>query len=420
LPDVFGRHESAFWFRPSLGVHDPFTIRSLVLESGSARLLWLAVDLVGIDPTLVSELRERLARHGLGGLSVIASASHTHSGPGAYGDSALFGFLAVDRRSAVVRERILGGLERAAREADERKAPASVAWGRTEVTDIADSRLQEALDPELGVLKVTRPDGSPVAIVWNYAIHGTALGRDNFLLSGDLMGEASARLERQLGVPALFVNGAVGDVSPRPRGWPGVKVAGEALALGAMRAWATAGGGTDDLEIAQSRVALPEPTAALRNCARGWAPGWMILGLSGAVPSSSEIVAVSVGRTAWVTIPGELDTRLGMQVKAPRPDGVEHVFIAGVSNDYLGYFLAPENYRRPSYVACASLYGERGGEIVRDAALAALNQLTRPRARRASRPLERTGRRADRDQTMTAVAPGGDGAGRDAALRRAR
>ena len=146
----------------------------------------------------------------------------------------------------------------------------------------------------------------------------------------------------------------------------------------------------------------------------------MILGLSGAVPSSSEIVAVSVGRTAWVTIPGELDTRLGMQVKAPRPDGVEHVFIAGVSNDYLGYFLAPENYRRPSYVACASLYGERGGEIVRDAALAALNQLTRPRARRASRPLERTGRRADRDQTMTAVAPRGDGAGRDAALRRAR
>ena len=55
--------------------------------------------------------------------------------------------------------------------------------------------------------------------MWNYAIHGTALGRDNFLLSGDLMADASLRLERELGVPALFVNGAVGDVSPRPRGW---------------------------------------------------------------------------------------------------------------------------------------------------------------------------------------------------------
>jgi hypothetical protein len=400
FPDVFGRHPFAFWFRPSTGVHDQFTVRSLVLESGSSRLLWLAVDLVGIDPTLVSELRERLERRGLGGLTVIASASHTHSGPGAYGDSALFGFLAIDRRSPAVRQRILDGLERAARDAEAGKAPAGVAWGRTEVKDITDSRLQEALDPELGVLKVTRPDGRPVAIVWNYAIHGTALGRDNFLLSGDLMGEASARIERQLGVPALFVNGAVGDVSPRPRGWPGVKAAGDALALGAMRAWAAAGNGSDDLEIARSPVALPEPTAALRNCARGWAPAWMILGLSGAVRSSSEIVAVAIGRTAWVTIPGELDTRLGMQVKAARLDGVERVFVAGVSNDYLGYFLAPENYRRPSYVACASLYGERGGEIVRDAALAVLDRLRGPRARRAARPRRRastsSGSRADR------------------------
>ena len=52
-----------------------------------------------------------------------------------------------------------------------------------------------------------------------------------------------------------------------------------------------------------------------------------------------------------------------------------HVFIAGLANDYLGYFLTPASYRRPSYVACGSLYGERGGEIVRDAALAALRRL---------------------------------------------
>jgi hypothetical protein len=52
-----------------------------------------------------------------------------------------------------------------------------------------------------------------------------------------------------------------------------------------------------------------------------------------------------------------------------------HVFIAGLANDYLGYFLTPASYRRQSYIACGSLYGERGGEIVRDAALAALRRL---------------------------------------------
>ena len=52
-----------------------------------------------------------------------------------------------------------------------------------------------------------------------------------------------------------------------------------------------------------------------------------------------------------------------------------HTFVAGVSNDYLGYFLTPEHYRQPSYIACASLYGERGGETVREAAIAALGRL---------------------------------------------
>jgi hypothetical protein len=326
-----------------------------------------------------------LARRGLGYAAVIASASHTHSGPGAYADSALFGFLAIDRRSAPVRERILEGLERAAREAEARKGPATVAWGRTEVRDVADSRVRERLDPELGALRVARPDGRPVALVWNYAIHGTALGRDNFLLSGDLMGEASARLERELGAPALFVNGAVGDVSPRPRGWPGVTAAGEALAAGALRAWAGAGAGSRTIEVARARLTLPAPTVALRNCLGGWAPGWMTLGLSAAVPSTSEIIAVSVGRTGWVTIPGELDTRLGTAIKAAGRGRFDRVFIAGVSNDYLGYFLAPEHYRRPSYIACGSLYGERGGEIVRDAALAALERLTGSKETRPSR-----------------------------------
>src|SRR5262249_61510952 len=50
LPDVLGRYPYAFWFRPSVGVHDPIKIRGLVLESGHARVLWLALDLVGIDP----------------------------------------------------------------------------------------------------------------------------------------------------------------------------------------------------------------------------------------------------------------------------------------------------------------------------------------------------------------------------------
>jgi hypothetical protein len=101
-----------------------------------------------------------------------------------------------------------------------------------------------------------------------------------------------------------------------------------------------------------------------------------MLGLTGVLPASAELVALALGETAWVSIPGELETRLGLDVKQSVRERFRQVFIAGVANDYLGYLVTPAAYRRPSYIACGSLYGERGGEIVRDAAIAALRRLT--------------------------------------------
>jgi neutral ceramidase len=376
LPDVLRLHPHAFWFRPSRGVHDPVKARALALDDGRNRLAWLAVDLVGTDPSLIAELRDRLARAGLAYSALIVSASHTHSGPGAYAESAVFAFVALDRRSPEVRARILDALERAVREADARRAPARVGAGVGEVSGVARSRLRAPLDPALGVLKVVAADGRPIALLWNYAIHGTALGRDNLLVSGDLMAEASARIERHLGAPALFVNGAVGDVSPAGRGWRGASEIGERLAREALAIWERI---TPDAEagltIAAGRAALPAPTLSARNCLGRWVPGWVRLGLGTALPRSAEMMAVGIGRSGWVTIPGELETRLGLDVKAAGGGRFDHVFVAGVSNDYLGYFLGAEAYARPSYIACASLYGERGGELLRDAAVALLARL---------------------------------------------
>jgi hypothetical protein len=100
------------------------------------------------------------------------------------------------------------------------------------------------------------------------------------------------------------------------------------------------------------------------------------------MPSTTELIAVRIGQTGWVTIPGELETRLGADIKARAGEWFSQVLIAGVSNDYLGYFLVPADYRRPSYIACGSLYGERGGEILRDSAANALKRLGQASARR--------------------------------------
>src|SRR5262249_11158393 len=198
----------------------------------------------------------------------------TPSGPGAYSESRLFGFLALDRLAPEVRARLLDGMEAAAREAERRREPARAVSGRAPVAGVAQSRLKQPLDPELGMLKVTGASGRPIALVWSYAVHGTALGRRNLLLSGDLMAEASARLERETGAPALFVNGAAADVSPLRHGWAGAEWVGAALADGALALWRELGeGGDAQLASQVARVRLPRPALSARNCLAGWAPG---------------------------------------------------------------------------------------------------------------------------------------------------
>jgi len=83
-----------------------------------------------------------------------------------------------------------------------------------------------------------------------------------------------------------------------------------------------------------------------------------------------------------VTVPGELQTRLGLDIKKEGRRHFARVFVAGYTNDYLGYFLTREDYAKPSYIACGSLYGEGGGEILRDAATELLERLAASVSRR--------------------------------------
>src|SRR5438093_1373082 len=244
FPNVFDRHAHAFWFVPATGERDPLVTRALVLEAGATRLAWVTLDLVAVDGAFVAALRERLARAGVPATALVVSASHTHSGPGAFMSSSLVGFVAVDRFDPEVRDALVASAVSAIRQADRARTPALVAATSGSAPAVTASRLGKPLDPEIVVLKLTTLSGSPLALVWNYAIHGTMLSASNRRLSGDVMGVASARLEQRLGVPALFVNGAVGDVSPARHGEAAMVETAAALASAVDAARTRATGNT--------------------------------------------------------------------------------------------------------------------------------------------------------------------------------
>src|SRR5262245_14653922 len=376
FPDVFGRDPHAFWFKPSTGERDPLVARALVLEAGPTRLAWVALDLIAVDGTFMQALEGRLARAGVPRTTLVVSASHTHSGPGAFIDSAVMGFVAVDRFDPDVRDTLVESAVTAIQRADRARTPALAAAVTVTAPAVTVSRLGRAIDPEIVVLKLTALDGSPRALVWNFAIHGTMLSPANLRLSGDVMGLASARLEQKLGVPALFVNGAVGDVSPRRHGEAAMVDTAAALAAAVEDGWTRARPApVTTLRVAERTVRLPAAAVSLERCFGAWVPSFFAIPLGSAMPRAVSLVAAALGETAWVAFPGELQTALGQAIKREAGARFAPVVVAGLSNEYLGYFMTPDDARAGTYVACAMVYRRTTGRCLTEAAIDLLRGL---------------------------------------------
>ncbi|MBI1845666.1 MAG: neutral/alkaline non-lysosomal ceramidase N-terminal domain-containing protein, partial [Candidatus Rokubacteria bacterium] len=361
---VLGRHPHAFWFRPHDGALDAPAARALVLDGGE-RVVWVTVDLIAVDQAFTRAVAERLGADARGA-RLIVSASHTHSGPGAFMEVEVMAAVSVDRFDRQVRDALVEDVAEAVRRAGRAAVPARIGSATAQTRGLTVARLDAPVDTELGVLKVVAETGAPIALVWNYAIHGTMLPPKNLHLSGDVMGLASRELEARLRVPALFVNGAVGDVSPLQHGHPAAEETARALAAAAREAWSRATPAPATVVTAVARVALPRPRLSLRNCVAAWMPRRLAIPLGVVLPREAELVAVAAGEAALVTVPGELQSQLGVAIKRAAP--WKRTLIAGLSNEYLGYFVSAADYERPSYVSCASLYGAGGGEsIVRQA-----------------------------------------------------
>jgi len=378
FPDVFDRYPHAFWLKPSVGQRDPLAARALVLERDGTRVTWVTLDLIAVDQAFTRAVTARL---GGGAGTLIVSASHTHSGPGAFVDARVMGALALDRLDAVVREAVIAAVVAAVRAAEANRGPAHVGVATVVGPPVITSRLGKPLDHEIVVLGLRRPDGAPVAVVWNFAIHNTMLSAANLELSADVTGAASQQLEAELRVPALFVNGALGDVSPARHGAASVGDVGGELATAVLGGWrATTQIARPMLTTRALALALPSPYLSLRNCLGRWVPRSLSVPLGDVFPRQSSLTAVALGDVVWVALPGEFQTALGRRVKLTGRELFGEAFVAGVSNDYLGYLVTAADYEQPAYITCASVYGPDTGERITERAIDLLYELRgRPR-----------------------------------------
>ena len=212
--------------RDARPVNDPLFAKALVLKDDSSTVAIVTVDAVAIGEIgrikneFLPNVRSKLERElGIPPTHILVNASHCH------------GVVCTDVESRTIQ---------AVKQAWQNMVPVRVGAGRGHEDRImenrrlklkdgseADVRHAYALppservaavgpvDPEIGLLRIDRKDGEPLAVVYNFACHPIqgVPSRGN---TADISGFASKTIEENLGngTIALFLQGCAGDINP--------------------------------------------------------------------------------------------------------------------------------------------------------------------------------------------------------------
>lgn len=207
-------------------VNDPLFVKALVLKSGSTTAVLITVDAVAIGEIgrighgFLTTVRGRLERElGIAPDQVLINASHCHGL--VRGDTAELTVAAVRAATQnLVPVHAAAGSGREDRISENRRLTlkdGSVVDMRRAYSMPRDEDIAAVgpIDPQIGLLRLDRLDGTPLAILYNFACHPimNPPGKGN---SADFPGFASKVIEDTLGHGALafFVQGCGGDINP--------------------------------------------------------------------------------------------------------------------------------------------------------------------------------------------------------------
>lgn len=336
--------------KPSTGKHDPIYAKALVLDDGETRLGIVTTDLVGTNPRMVQRVAEL---SGLPPERLLVSASHTHSGPGAYGEGP-FAAIVLGAFRQPVFDSMAEGMARAVKQAVENLQPAALAIGESRLPKFMRNRRKSRIkDPALWLLRVDTRAGKPLAALVNLTAHGTVLDEKNMEFSGDWMAFTQAYLEAQVpGLTALYTNGAEGDISPNipdnSSHFEGARLHGEM-------------GGKAALELYRTLSPKPEARLAVKTAplALPRTTGAKLLGAG----ETTRLQCLAINEALLIAVPGEPITQLGLLLKAhARRQGYAYPVVIGLANDHLGYLLTRSEMKKGGYEAGMSFFGEGFGE----------------------------------------------------------
>lgn len=386
--DIKNKYPHAFFFKPSEGVHTPIRSKVMLLRKRERKLVFISIDSIGVEFRFIDALAKKLARLGIRHEDIIASGTHTHSGPGTLSRRLPLNLVAVDLFIRKNFDAVVDGVVHNVELADQVAEPADLfntSFVSSGFQRNKFDRGEEWYNPEAQFLMARTKGSATNPQEWlggmvNFAVHGGGMPIEIMQFSSDFPGQIEINLEKMIKnmngagskreVAMLFMNGAEGDVATPGRGVRLIEDLGVEFAKQATAAFAPGKlkAVTPEFSVKQKKIWIGIPASPLKHCVGGIlkkSPIPLRISLVPFMAQRAKITLVKVGDIAMMTWPGEPSTTLGYELQGvARSRGYKTSWVLGLANDYMAYFTTKKEYNQGSYDSCSSLFGYKGAERI--------------------------------------------------------
>ncbi len=341
--------------RPT-GQLDAQTVSALWLDDGVTSLLLIAVDCVGVDSGTVSRIREALSdfagRTGCDSVNVISS--HTHAGVDTLG---LWGPVGLNGKNEEFIEQITAASAICAENAYTDRSAGQLLYGISKTENMQrDSRDPQVFDENLYQFRFIpeNSDANGIRLI-SYAAHAESLRGDNLLISADYPAVVHKLVKDATGDDVMYVPGAIGGLI-MTRKLVDEDMVANLNETGRLLAEYVLSPDSETTLEPNLKIARQEFSTPLENTLFLYYKFLGILGnsthrtLTG-YEVETEVSVIRMDGAALALIPGELFPELVVGTgrdgdpeglaSIARRYGIEHLVIAGLANDEIGYIVPP-------------------------------------------------------------------------------
>lgn len=372
--------------RQSTGVNDRIYHRIIAMDDGTTQFFIVSSDICLVSPSEYDKVSARLLKEQkVSPINLWWSFTHTHSAP-EVGPAGLPAIFLGDRYkheydkvyTAMVEQKLVDGIAEARRNL----APAKlgIGWGFSQANINRRARFSDGkttlgmnpdgpVDRRIGLMRLEKADGSLMALLANYAMHGTVMSGANLKISGDAPGIVSEYVESKTGVPLLYINGAAGNIAPIYSVYPSPGAGNLAqfqVLLGdkILDANKSLTATTSDIKLKSAAITVETP----RKAGLGWPDelsAYTRTNKAGVhmVKLPVRFLKINDEVAIWGA-PLELFCEISNEIRDRSP--FPHTFYFGYTNGWLGYMLTEEELKFGGYEPTVSPFSPSAAKDLTD------------------------------------------------------